>query len=390
MTNKIPVFKTPAMPSQLSWAAQRCALVNMTLWSLVMIYGFAVFGLSPLLGISGFLLGHIALSIATRREPHLDGVLAGIFSRLRHPAKVAVVFSEDGKTLLSGRKTVSALIRIERTAPITAESVNAFSACLAQVAADCPVTLRLITSTFPQQSLSVVMLSTTKGQGQLDQAASLLYQNLPGYRLTRMDQQPARRFLAKCLNPAFALNAPDAVLPTPGQKGNILIFHSPDKTLYAAVLTPRDVSFVSQEAFLGTILATYSDLVVIQAVNPMRATKAAFIIAQHQQLSQSARFDHRASQEFMQALDIIEEQKNSLCQYTLALIVFAPSLEAVHDRVAKIQRHAATHTVNLVQENGAALATWKLLLADHTSWPRPYKIFDQHVAPHLAAAISEA
>lgn len=381
---RIPVLKNLAMPPRLFWAAQTFALGNMALWALVMIYGLAMLGVSPLAGILGFWLTHFILIVATKREPHLDAVLAGLRFRLRGSATAPLTFAEDGKTLLSGTQSRAALLQFTPLVPDESAQVDAFTKCLHQLAQQNRVTLRLITSTFQQQAASGLLVITNKGQQQLEQTVQHMQDNLPGYRFIWLDRQSGGRFLAKCLNPVVSFQGAGDALPIPKQQGKILTFSSPSKTLYASALTPRDLSYLDGTPFLGHLLRTYPDLIAIQSVDPMSASRAAFTVAQQQKLSQ--RFSPQTSEEYLRALDLIESEQHTLCRYICAVIVFAPSPELLQGRIEQIQRHASAQTANLTPERGAALAAWGMLLADDRLWARSFKLFDEQIAPQLVAA----
>ncbi|MFN8694311.1 MAG: hypothetical protein ACK5XX_07885 [Holosporales bacterium] len=69
------VLRAVAYPPQLFWAPQVPAGVNMALHAFLMIYGWMIFKMSPLIFIASFFATHAAIASLGQREPHMTTLI---------------------------------------------------------------------------------------------------------------------------------------------------------------------------------------------------------------------------------------------------------------------------------------------------------------------------
>jgi hypothetical protein len=69
------ILKAVANPPTIFWAPQLPAMVNMALHALLMIYGWGLGNVSPLVFIVSNVLCHVIIAIQGAREPHLSSII---------------------------------------------------------------------------------------------------------------------------------------------------------------------------------------------------------------------------------------------------------------------------------------------------------------------------
>jgi D-alanyl-lipoteichoic acid acyltransferase DltB (MBOAT superfamily) len=69
------VLKAVAMPTTMFWVPQVPAIANMVLNAMLIIFGWAIFRMSPLPFIFTLLMGHMFLASQAFKEPHMTTVI---------------------------------------------------------------------------------------------------------------------------------------------------------------------------------------------------------------------------------------------------------------------------------------------------------------------------
>jgi hypothetical protein len=383
------ILRAVAMPSQLYWAPQLPAIINMIAHSLLMIYGSGLFEIKPPIFVLSFLCVHVGIALWLRRVPHVTTLIkAWLISKRGLNNEDFLQFNAilpDGKTLSCRDGTLSRYLEItplsgtltpqEKGLDLRKNWINQLENSGVLIRSFSIQERRNTVADYINSSSSLqdvaqssygrrqfLMLSISKKVKDADSALLKAVEttkiSLQDYTLQDLSQNSTDvektplSFISKLCSPLSKqrVSGVDARIFKQIQldkvkfdhKGGFITFSQGTKSFQCSVYSLQNIGQSVDESFINEINNIEGNIVVMQTIEPWSKTKAAFVITQNYRLSMEAKFNRSSAQQFDEALDLIESKvgiAQTLCSYSLTIYAYAEKqqeLDIIGEKLRKI------------------------------------------------------
>lgn len=163
----------------------------------------------------------------------------------------------------------------------------------------------------------------------------------------------------------------------------IIDFFSGEKHVYEVIMGIRSSGEAMDESMIYSLNAIDCELIILHNIRPLFRSQARALLMQQQRMAMTTSFSPGVVQQYSQALASIDDSDNnyqSLCEYSLSIILKGTSKEEIDFGESEVQRICRSFGVTPIREGWVAQAVFFTQFPTYDTYPRTYRYLSRVIA----------
>ena len=163
----------------------------------------------------------------------------------------------------------------------------------------------------------------------------------------------------------------------------LIRFFSGEKNMYEAVMGIRVSGDSMDESMIYSLNAIDCELVILHNIRPIFRSEARALLMQQQRMAMTTSFSASVIEQYSEALASIDDSDNdyqSLCEYSLTIILRGESKEEIDFGESEVQRICRSFGITPVREGWVSQAVFFTQFPTYDTYPRTYRYLSRVIA----------
>jgi type IV secretion system protein VirB4 len=170
-------------------------------------------------------------------------------------------------------------------------------------------------------------------------------------------------------------------------KSGLITWNSGTRQRFMAIIGIKAWGDYTEEKMLADLASLNFEYVIYHHIDALHRTKAMTTMDMSYRLARTTLMTETAQEQFATVSEIIAggaEDSQILCNYSLNLLVEAPTVEELDRRISQINTIAAQYEVTTIREGAVSQSVWWSMFPTYDTIARPWKPLAANVATLLA------
>ena len=163
----------------------------------------------------------------------------------------------------------------------------------------------------------------------------------------------------------------------------LIHFFSGDKHVYEAIMGIRVSGDSMDESMIYSLNAIDCELILLHNIRPLFRSAARALLLQQQRMAMTTSLSGGVIEQYGEALASIDDSDNdyqSLCEYSMSIIIKGESKEEVDFGESEVQRICRSFGITPVREGWVAQAVFFTQFPTYDTYPRTYRYLSRVIA----------